>query len=1017
MNRLYLLLIIVGFIQHILPAQETPIPKSPHTKIEGEQIWQKKAIFEKGFQVFQTKDSYKDYELSIEFKGTGKSILFLNDELDINISPSYGEEASPDICGAINGDIAPILNASLESGWHKLHLTYQILNKSQILISVDLNGKNIHKQVKLKLANPQADQILIHADPKLSIRNFWLRSLVKADHRKLIGTMDENSFKRGKSIYNTLCITCHGTVEKVGNLPTALRFAQQPFKNGSDILTMYSTIYDGYGLMVPQKWMTPQQVYDTIHYVREEFLKKHNPSQYSVPDQKYIDSLPQALLIDTKAEKNKFNHRDRKVYLRMNYGSSLTYSYQVNKERNPNWNIAYKGIAQRLDKGEGGVTKGKNWMIFDKDTMRVAAAWEGKFIDWRSIMFDGSHGTHPKISGDILFTMPNMPAWAKPGTDSFKDTRFKAYDSIHYGPLPKDWARFKGRYVYGDRSVFSYTVGDAEILESFKLVDEDTYSRIINLKSGSKTLYHRIAPESVNVVISQSEASLSRKDGYHLLTVPPGRELSLQIFISKKSVEALNELANKTTVENLTKLTKGGPSQWPEIVETKVKKGNDNSPYAVDEITVPYKNPWNSWMRIGGFDFFKNADSGAICTWDGDVWTFSGLSSGHLTWKRMASGLFQPLGLKIVNEKIYVTCRDQIAIINDLNNDGEADYVECFNGDQQVTDHFHEFAMGLQRDKDGNFYYAKSARHAKKALVPQHGTLMKVSKDGSSTEIIANGFRAANGVCLNPDGTFFVTDQEGHWTPKNRINHVIPNAQNPKFYGNYMGYHDKSAKDSEMDEPLVWLTQKYDRSPAELLWVNSDKWGPVKNSLINLSYGFGRIYVVPHEKANNTLQGGVSALRIPDMPTGTMRGRFHPVDGQLYTAGLFAWASSRQEKAGGFWRIRYTGKVVMQPTVLNVTKKGIKITFSDKLSSTQDFTKLSISTWHIKRTKNYGSKHINQSQLKVKMTKVLPDQKSIFIEVEGMKVTRGMEILGSIRSENGKVFPINISNTVNVLAD
>ena len=27
-----------------------------------------------------------------------------------------------------------------------------------------------------------------------------------------------------------------------------------------------------------------------------------------------------------------------------------------------------------------------------------------------------------------------------------------------------------------------------------------------------------------------------------------------------------------------------------------------------------------------------------------------------------------------------------------------------------------------------------------------------------------------NWLCINPDGTFFVTDQEGHWTPKNRIN-------------------------------------------------------------------------------------------------------------------------------------------------------------------------------------------------------------------------------------------------------
>jgi sugar lactone lactonase YvrE len=118
-----------------------------------------------------------------------------------------------------------------------------------------------------------------------------------------------------------------------------------------------------------------------------------------------------------------------------------------------------------------------------------------------------------------------------------------------------------------------------------------------------------------------------------------------------------------------------------------------------------------------------------------------------------------------VDNKIYVTCRDQLARLHDFNGDEEIDFVESFNHDHQVTEHFHEFAMGLQTDDQGNFYYAKSARHAKVAVVPQHGTLLKVAADGSSTEIIATGFRAANGVCMNPDGTWIVTSNLGEQQP------------------------------------------------------------------------------------------------------------------------------------------------------------------------------------------------------------------------------------------------------------
>ena len=55
-----------------------------------------------------------------------------------------------------------------------------------------------------------------------------------------------------------------------------------------------------------------------------------------------------------------------------------------------------------------------------------------------------------------------------------------------------------------------------------------------------------------------------------------------------------------------------------------------------------------------------------------------------------------------------MTCRDQLVVLHDLNADGEIDFYECLNSDHQVTEHFHEFAMGLQVDAAGNFYYAKS---------------------------------------------------------------------------------------------------------------------------------------------------------------------------------------------------------------------------------------------------------------------------------------------------------------------
>ena len=69
---------------------------------------------------------------------------------------------------------------------------------------------------------------------------------------------------------------------------------------------------------------------------------------------------------------------------------------------------------------------------------------------------------------------------------------------------------------------------------------------------------------------------------------------------------------------------------------------------------------------------------------------------------------------------------------------------------------------------------------------------------------------------------------------------------------------------------------------------------------------------------------------MPDFPTGVMRGRFHPGNGQLYTCGMYAWAGNKQT-AGGFYRVRATGKPAWLPIGLHARKKGVEIIFSDPL--------------------------------------------------------------------------------------
>jgi len=113
------------------------------------------------------------------------------------------------------------------------------------------------------------------------------------DHAGLIKTWDKKSFSRGEAIYDRVCANCHGTMTRAGSLPTSPKFAAHVFKNGADPYSLYRTLTHGYGQMAPQTWMAPRQKYDVIHYLRETYLKPHNPLQFPNIDAAYLTSLPQ----------------------------------------------------------------------------------------------------------------------------------------------------------------------------------------------------------------------------------------------------------------------------------------------------------------------------------------------------------------------------------------------------------------------------------------------------------------------------------------------------------------------------------------------------------------------------------------------------------------------------------------------------------------------------------------------------------------------------------------------------
>ncbi len=850
------------------------------------------------------------------------------------------------------------------------------------------------------------------------------------NHKGIIVSVQKSfgrSMSNGQAIYINTCLNCHGDPLQEGSIPTAFKFWNDTFKTGNDPHSLYQILTRGYKTMPPQHALTPVEKYEVIQFIREEYISKTNPSQYFTIDSQYLDLLP-------KGPNKGPEPRERKPWADMDYGNFLINTYEladstakpreISSGSSPlpdenlvESNFAYKGIAVRLDEGKGGISAGKAWMIFDHDLMRVAGAWTGEgFIDWKGILFNGNHNISPRTIGALHFENPVLPGWSHPMTGSFKDDRLMAVDHRKFGPLPRDWSQYKGLYQYQGKTILNYTVDNAQVLELFginSLRETPVFTRTLNISPSHHTLKMRVAPATVSVAIISDQATLIQSSGHWIMEIPKGKTVKAKLLISKSSLPDLIQLAKTDSeIEDLTLYTKGGKPRFPDTLTTKIVEGKNQTPFQVDVLNLPFQSPWKNQFRLSGIDFLSDKDKGIICSTDGDVWLVTGFlnPSLQLSWKRIAAGLFQPLGVRVIKDEIFITCRDQLVKLHDLNGDAEIDFFQSYNSDHQVTNHFHEFAMGLQTDTEGNFYYAKSARHARKALVPQHGTLLKVSKDGLKTEIVAKGFRAANGVCINPDGSFIVTDQEGHWNPMNRINWVKKGG----FYGNMFSYNPPAdSSDEGMIPPLVWVEKHVDQSPSELLWVDSKKWGPLNGSLLNFSYGYGKVFIVPFEKIGSIRQGAVFELPMPRFQTGIMRGRFNDGDGQLYACGLSAWGSS-QSNLGGLYRIKYNGQTAIIPIGIKARQNGLEINFSHPLE-VQDADQIKsykIQTWDLKRSRKYGSAHHNEKIIQVSLVKLSIDKKTVYLTIPEIKPTWVMEIAFEYTLPNGEKTVGLIQNTI-----
>lgn len=621
-------------------------------------------------------------------------------------------------------------------------------------------------------------------------------------------------------------------------------------------------------------------------------------------------------------------------------------------------------------------------VCFDTDTLRFAAGWTGGFLK----LHPQRYGliAAPSADGPIVFRNRPGPGAAKDG--SFGDPRARKL-----GPLPKEWAHYTGLYRHGDRVVLSYRVGALEVLESpwFEEIDgAPVFSRSLQVR-GKGELTIRISDQPVQMDVRSAGGRHKIRSDVEGMTVTYKVDGDIQSVVSIGGM-------SKEEPRSLEPWTEGGAARWVGELETRGVVGKGSGPFAIDTLTIPYANPWNALFFTSGHDFLPNGEI-AVSTIHGDVWLVTGADGElqRLKWKRFATGLYQPLGLKIVNGKIHVIERDQITILHDLNGDREADFHENFNNDCISTGGGHSYAASLETDSAGNFYFTKCSENT-----PHGGTLLRVSADGAKLEVIATGFRNPNGLGVGPGDYITVADQQGDWVPETRLDAIKPGG----FYG-FMPMHKRSSPPAAFDPPLAWIPRAIDNSAGGQVWAPAGAWGELAGQMIHLSYGRCSMMLVLRDGPN----GGIVPLPGRFL-SGAMRGRFNPADQALYVTGLRGWQTAAV-KDGCLQRVRRTEAPLLAPVGFKLGPQELELIFDRPLDKglARDPASYSAEEWNYRWSEKYGSADYSpkdkdkegRDQRAILSAKLRDDRTVVLRFSEALHPVNVLKIAYSLETEDG----------------
>ncbi len=452
--------------------------------------------------------------------------------------------------------------------------------------------------------------------------------------------------------------------------------------------------------------------------------------------------------------------------------------------------------------------------------------------------------------------------------------------------------------------------------------------------------------------------------------------------------------------------TGGGAATWTYRDETDAPPDRLNPALRTTPLDPPGFTP-----MVGGLAWLPDGRLG-VSTWDPDgaVFALAGWDGDpeRIEITRVAEGLHEPLGLAVVDDAVYVMQKQEITHLIDHDGDDWTDEYRVVANDWTATSNFHEFGFGLV-EHAGALHAALSAcvlegGKSCREQTPDRGSVIRVPIDPrssavSASEPIARGLRTPDGLARSPDGTLFVTDNQGDWLPASKLVRIEPGA--------HFGWRgpEEPAPSQPITPPVLWLPHnEVGNSPTQPLFLEH---GPYAGQVV-----FGDIYNGGLKRAALEVVDGVmqgAAFHFSGGFEGPIHRLLATPDGRGFVVGQVGshgnWGEPGKEP-WGLERVDLLEAAAFEPLRVSLRPDGFRLELTRPLAAGVEIApeNVLVQDWYYVPAPIYGGPKYDLRDRPVRAVRIDAGGRSIDLEVPGLEAGRVvyLRLPDALRSASGE---------------